>query len=218
MLGYNLTRQNYDGCSYEEKLKRTMGPGFYQTNKLSNDFQMCQRDVPADPSLRYQKFGYSTCVQGQTIDDESELRRLNYKNSKCNEDSYNPGSYIANGLCSVDGKVGVRDCGSNPQESTRLSNPPCNLHGTGINRWNWLCFDPQEHVLERFNREATDSKVLFKDNHVPCLEKLMDQQGLLPPEENNSFDPSWKLSKENGLNKLENKYTYGLTPQTKCVS
>ena len=35
------------------------------------------------------------------------------------------------------------ECGI-PAEDTRLSNPPCNLRGTGINRWEYLDRNPQE--------------------------------------------------------------------------
>lgn len=33
----NLTKLNYDQCSYNEELKRSMGPGFYATATLAND-------------------------------------------------------------------------------------------------------------------------------------------------------------------------------------
>tara|TARA_Y100000389_G_scaffold204261_1_gene255937 strand:+ start:1971 stop:2624 length:654 start_codon:yes stop_codon:yes gene_type:complete len=213
----NFTRQGFDSCAYDEKLKRTMGPGLYQVQVPSNDIFPCKRDIPADPSIRYQQYGYSTCPAGQAIDDETELMGLNYKNSKCNNQYYQPGSYSKEGFCSVPSKVGARDCGYNPQESTRISNPPCNLHGTGINRWNWLCFEPQDHAIERFSREGTDVRTLFKDNHVPCLEKLVDESPLLPPIENNKFDPSYKVPTNNDLDTISNRYPYGLTPGSKCV-
>lgn len=209
------TYQGYDLCAYDEKLKRTMGPGLYHVQTPSNDCMSCKRDIPADPSIRYQKYGYSTVPSGKTIDDETELKGLNYKNSKCNDNFYYPGSYSVEGF--IDGKVGARDCGYNPQESTRISNPACNLHGTGINRWAWLCYDPQENAIEGFRREGTDVRTLFKDNHTPCLEKLVDQNQFLPPKENNNFDPSYKVPKDTGLNNLANRYYYGLTPGSKCV-
>ena len=213
----NFTNQGFDFNAYNEKLKRTMGPGLYNVQTPSNDCAPCKRDIPADPSIRYQKYGNSTCPVGQSIKDDSELRGLNYKNSKCNDNYYTPGSYSTEGLCSVPGKQGARDCGFTPQESTRISNPVCNLHGTGINRWNWLCFEPQDHALENFRREGTDVRTLFKDNHTPCLEKQVDQNHFLPPMENNKFDPSYKMSTNSDLDTLSNRYSYGLTPQTKCV-
>ena len=38
-----------------------------------------------------------------------------------------------------------QDCHLN-SEPTKLSNPPCNLRGTGWNRWEWLCQNPQDKV------------------------------------------------------------------------
>lgn len=209
----NFTNQSFDFCAYDEKLKRTMYSGLYQVQTPSNDCMSCKQGVPSDPSLRYQRYGYSSCPNGTSIDDESELRGINYKNSKCNDNYYYPGKYSSNGICNV---KGTTTCAFNPQESTRLSNPACNLHGTGINRWNWLCFDPQEHAIQEFEREGTNVRMLFKDNHTPCLEKMMDQTMMLPPKENDTFDPSYKIPKNNELNTLSNHYTYGLKPNARC--
>ena len=43
-----------------------------------------------------------------------------------------------------------KDC-QIPAEDTRLSNPSCNLRGTGWNRWEWLCLNPQEKVEVPFD-------------------------------------------------------------------
>jgi hypothetical protein len=216
----NFTNQNYDFCAYDEKLRRTMAPGLYNIQTPSNDCNSCYQDIPADPNIRYQKYGNSKCPQGNAIDDESELKGINYKNSKCNDKFYLPGSYTTNSSCNVKGVLNARDCGFQPQESTRLSNPVCNLHGTGINRWNWLCFEPQEHAIQEFSREGTDVKTLFKDNHKPCLDNIIDQNQFMPFEKNNSFDPSYKVPTDNNLNTLSNRYPYGFNSgpaASKCI-
>ena len=55
-----------------------------------------------------------------------------------------------------------------PTEDTRLSNPACNLRGTGWNRWEWLCRNPQERVEIPFDFQI-DSVIVAKDNHRPCV-------------------------------------------------
>ena len=66
-----------------------------------------------------------------------------------------------------------------PVEDTRLSNPPCTLRGTGINRWEWLCRNPQERVFVPFDFNISD-KTLAKDNHRPCVPNPLDQTLVLP--------------------------------------
>jgi len=176
----NDTRLNSDDCSYKEKLRRSIGPGLYSVNTPYNDCLNCPKDIPADPSLRFQNYGPNLCTMKTAVDDSSELLGLNYKSSKCNADSYLPGRYTAKGNCAITGNSGPRDCFA-PQEDTRLSNPPCTLKETGINRWEWLCWDPQERAIEGFDRVPTNYRMVAKDNHVPCLETPADQSVFFPP-------------------------------------
>ena len=199
----NLTKLNYDQCSYNEELKRSMGPGFYATATLANDCMNCSQDIPSDPYLRYQKFGSGTCPPGSSIDDSSELSGRSYKTTKCSNDQYLPGKYSSTGLCKVDGSIQARDCGYRPTESTRISNNACNLRGTGINRWQWLCDDVQQHYTPSFNYNVS-SRIVMKDDHVPCIEKPLDETNILPPI--NNFDPSYKPKFIKELNTPQNKY------------
>ena len=64
-------------------------------------------------------------------------------------------------------------------EDTRLSNPACNLRGTGWNRWEWLCLDPQERVLMPFDYNI-NNRLVVKDNHRPCIPKPIDVTPSLP--------------------------------------
>ena len=172
------SRLPYDSCSYTEKLRASVGPGMYMLGTPENDAEVCAQDVPADPYFRYQKWGPTTCPPGQSVDDGSELRGLNYKASKCSADSYLPNKWPQRGACGVSGKAPVRECAA-PVENTRLSNPPCTLRGTGWNRWEWLCWDPQERAMIPFDH-FTPYRIVAKDNHRPCLETPMDQTSVLP--------------------------------------
>lgn len=181
----NDTRLSQDNNSYVEKLKRTIGPGLYALNTPYNDCISCPKTLPDDPSLRFQAYGPNTCTIKDSIDDSSELLGLNYKKSKSNDSEYVPGKYQSNGSCIVNSTTNSRQCFA-PREDTRLSNPVNNLKGTGINRWEWLCHDPQERAIEEFDRIPVNYRMVAKDNHVPIIETPMEQSQFLP--QNSKFD------------------------------
>lgn len=171
-----------DACTYQEKLRRSIGPGMYMLGTPGADCkERCSKDVPADPFIRYQAWGPGTCVPGSAVDDGSELLGLNYKASKCSTDTYLPGKYNIQGQCYAGARgrsTSPRACMA-PTESTRLSNPPCTLRATGWNRWEWLCWDPQERAIIPFDWNVS-YRIVSKDNHVPCLERPLDQSGFIP--------------------------------------
>jgi len=164
-----------DPCSYGEKLRRSTGPGMYMLGTPANDCDDCGRDIPADPALRWQSWGPGFCEPGSTVDVGSELRGLNYKNTRCALNQYAPGKYVPakEGVCHAKGKQDPRKCTA-PQEATRLSNPPCTLRGTGWNRWEWLCYDPQDKAVVPFDY-LVSNRINVKDNHTPCIPTPMDQ-------------------------------------------
>lgn len=197
----NDTRLSYDSCSYNEKLNRTIGPGLYSLNTPYNDCTTCKSIIPDDPSLRYQAYGHNTCTMKAAIDDSSELLGLNYKKSKCNKDEYAPGKYNSTSGCVIGNTNNVRECWA-PREDTRLSNPPCTLKGTGINRWEWLCFDPQQRAIEGFDRIPVNYRMVAKDNHVPIIDTPQDQEVFFPinnRQDNSELIDTWQKGKANSL-------------------
>ena len=177
--GMASTSLKTDSCSYDEKLRRSVGPGMYMLGTPANDSgAACKRDVPADPFIRYQAWGATACAPGAAVDDGSELRGLRYKASKCSADAYAPGKYAASGVCYAPGNTEARSCTA-PTEPTRLSNPPCTLRGTGWNRWEWLCQDPQDRALVPFEWNVSN-RIVVKDNHTPILEQPLDQSAFMP--------------------------------------
>ena len=61
------------------------------------------------------------------------------------------------------------------EEDTRLSNPPCTLRGTGVNRFDPLCWNPQDRAVEPWRyRDGTAYRLVVKDNHRPCLPSQAD--------------------------------------------
>ena len=80
-------------------------------------------------------------------------------------------------LCTETEKYHPRECDLVKTEYTLLSNPPCNLRGTGWNRWEWLCQDPQANVITPYYF-GTDTKQLAKDLHRPCVPMPFKEHGL----------------------------------------
>ena len=182
----NDTRLKYDTSSYQEELQRSLYPGVYSIITPHNDCDDCHQFLSNDPHLRFQSYGHHSCSMAKAVDDSSELSGRNYKNSKCSKDAYSPNSYISTG-CVVKTTDEIRKC-STPTESCRLSNPPCNLKETGINRFDPLCWNPQEKAIETFDRIGVNNRTLMKDNHIPLVET---------PDDNNKFMPNKELSKNN---------------------
>jgi hypothetical protein len=153
----------------------------------------------------------------KAVDDSSELLGLNYKNTKCNANEYLPGKYQPTG-CNIKGEDKPRSC-IVPREDTRLSNPPCTLKETGINRWEWLCFDPQARAIEAFDRVPVNYRMVAKDNHIPCIEIPEDQTAFFPKKNNSKIIPDleeWNINKTDNISYAPG-YPYGsMYPGVKC--
>lgn len=161
-------RLNYDVKAYEKKINESTGPGKYQ---LSRPAVACEPCFQTNPEVRAQSVGVSISKDRPLIDVDSELMGLTRKASKDpvkkqinNEDDNNLKHF--------------QDCFLN-QESTRLSNPANNLKGTGWNRWEWLCQNPQDKVEIPFNWNINE-RLVAKDNHKPCIPTLIDHTNLIP--------------------------------------
>ena len=155
--------------------------------------------------------GVSTSKSRDYIQVENDLIGLTFKNTKDQEEkskARNPnvdGFTVSEGLlggsgvlntvkCNKGGelKEGQRvgdelqdypECGI-PSEETRTSNPPSNLRGTGINRWEYLDRNPQESFeVPRSGglfAPTVSTRMISKDNHRPCLPTLVDVNESLP--------------------------------------
>ena len=188
----SFNRLPYDTCSYKHNLAETVGPGVYQLLTPPNNCEPC---LPNDPYIRLQRQGVSLSKNTPLVDIDSELIGISRNLSDCPELKYLPSknnqSYCgahSNKVvgCQKNAKVCVdntnvinfKDC-FKPTEDTRLSNPPCTLRGTGWNRWEWLCLDPQERVEIPFDYNI-DNRIVVKDNHRPCIPTPVDPVPALP--------------------------------------
>ena len=176
----SFNRLDYDTCAYKQELAESSGPGDYQ---LTTPFISCADCFNKDPQIILQRSGNSVASKIPMVDVDSELLNLNRKLSNCSRDSFIP---KFNKTGEIDNSIETTDfknCDMPTTENTRLSNPSCNLRGTGWNRWEWLCQDPQERVTIPFDNNISN-RIMFKDNHRPLIPTPMDQSGFFPPQNN----------------------------------
>jgi len=196
----SFNRLNYDIGAYKQTINQSVGPGVY---KLDEPKVSCDPCYPYPPSIRLQKQGDSINKDQFLIDIDSELSGLNIRQSKDPNKKYTPccpntictsgepcGQGVVGGCKSCNKKLKrgqrygddklhhFKDCFI-PAENTRLSNPSCNLRGTGWNRWEWLCLNPQDRVEIPFDYNISN-RIIVKDNHRPCIPKPIDPEPVLP--------------------------------------
>ena len=165
----SFNRLSYDACSYLYDLNESTKPGEYMLNKPKGTDGGC---FFPDPTIRLNNNGNSIC-ENNTIDVDSELLGLNVKATKCPSKQFNPDKTP---FCKT---THVKDCDFLSSEDTRLSNPPCTLRGTGWNRWEWLCEDPQKKSIIPFEI-GINNRIVVKDNHRACIPTPLEQTLMLP--------------------------------------
>ena len=171
----------YDTCSYKQVLSESIGPCEYQ---LDTPMISCEDCFSKDPQLILQRNGVSVAKNMPMIDVDSELMNINRKLTTCSSKDFipkfNSNGEIDNSVESID----FKDCRIPVKENTRLSNPASTLRGTGWNRWEWLCDNPQKKSLVPFDYNI-NNRIITKDNHRPVIPKPIDQSVFLPPKNNN---------------------------------
>ncbi len=127
------------------------------------------------------------------VDVESDLMGVSRVASRCPTKKYTPSNLESMGNNefgdrTFDPKAMVNNvnftCEKFPTEDTRLSNPSCNLRGTGINRFEDLCLDPQSNIFIPTQINLS-SRMMAKDNYKPrhTISKINDMNpnmGSLP--------------------------------------
>ena len=109
------------------------------------------------------------------VDIESDLYNIHRVASRCPSKKYTPSNLNTLGNNDFDGRTFDPEamvkmvnfpCEKFPTEDTRLSNPSCNLRGTGINRFEDLCLDPQSNIFIP-TQVSLPSRMMAKDTYVP---------------------------------------------------
>ena len=175
----SFNRLNYDTCSYQHSLAESVGPGEYMLTEPPNVTSPCFAE---SPQIRLQRQGVSVTRDMPLIDVDSELMNLTRSASNCPSKKYIPNGEQCDESRKLEEAKKNLVHGDNcyfTVEDTRLSNPACNLRGTGWNRWEWLCLNPQERVLMPFDHNI-NNRLVAKDNHRPCIPKPIDVNHSLP--------------------------------------
>lgn len=184
----SFNRLNYDTGAYTQNLNESVGPGMYQIFKPPVSCKPC---INNDPQIIQNSNGVSFKKNEFMIDVDSELMGITRKNTKnptkkyiptCPDTTCTSGEVCGQGVvgsCKNKNdlsrgqrfgdkeRIDLQDCGFRT-EDTRLSNPPCTLRGTGWNRWEWTCKNPQNRVEQPFDWNISN-RIVVKDNHRPCI-------------------------------------------------
>ena len=165
------SRRLYDGCKTSDDLRVTTGPGRYQ---LDAPPQYCNAAYAPEPTVRLQKWGAAQNAGYMKTDVESDLFNINRPTTKNVCGNYDPKSNKINAVNVTPAKEE-----SFPNTFSRLVDPPCTLRGSGVNRWEWLCENPQENVMIPFDWAVT-TRLQSKDQFRPCIPKPIDSAAIVP--------------------------------------
>jgi len=175
-----MNRLMFDGPTYAAQLKQSVGPGQYVLSAYVAPH--CEPCTQTDPEVSAGfGLGVGDCRETALVDVESDLQNIGRKWTRAPSGQYR-GDGSAPATCA---SSRAPDCRGIATVNTRLANPPCTLRGTGWNRWEWLCQDPQQHattVLPFFANENTS--LVLKDNHRPVLAKPIAPTALPPGNRN----------------------------------
>lgn len=183
-LSKNWQRLKYDNGYYQKYLEQSTKPLNFILDPIN--VHRCQPCRPEEIGY-LGKFGVSYNTNKLLIDTESELLNLTRPASKdpnfqyfphCLKDSQE-NRYSNNRSCQVNmfhfPSSGLR------RESTRLTNPTFTMRETGINRFQSTYLDHQDPTKWEIQGEVgINYRLVAKDNHVPCIPKLIDQTPALP--------------------------------------
>lgn len=188
----SFNRSKYDDCTYKHQLKESIGTGDYMTNAPRN----CDNCVYYSPSFALDGKGVGICDK-KLIDVDSELLGITRKYSRCPADKYLPSKepFCKNNFNNL------KECNDLIAEPTLISNPKCTLHETTINRFEWLCRNPQDNALVPFDF-LINNRLIVKNAHRPLIERPIDQSSALPPACNNNVVYDWASRYSQGTTQL----------------
>jgi len=191
----SFTKLSYDKDAYKTNIKQSERPCAYHIEKPPVSSKQC---YPYPVSVIPQQQGVSVFKNRLQVDVSSELLGITRKASGGPSTKYNPSCDIScdTGYPCGQGVIGKCDglkVGQHagdaalshgekcfiPAEETRTTNPSCNLRGTGWNRWEWLCNDPQKNIERNFPNNVSN-RILVKDNHRPTIANPIDVTTSLP--------------------------------------
>lgn len=186
-------RLKYDPNTYAAELKQSTGAVKYRLDPyFANQCAPCRA-----PEVGFiGKQGVSITHQRPLIDVDSDLRLLNFQATRDPSQKYQPqcpdgknrdgngypcGGGVTAGFCDSQEKLHHFPICEIGTDYTRISNPTCTMRGTGVNRFQPLCLQPQDQCRWLNPSEVgINYRMVVKDNHTPCIPKLVDPTPLLP--------------------------------------
>jgi len=180
----SFTGPMYDTEAYAQDIRESAGILDYKMKTP----QQCEECISNDPSIRVQRSGVSIDNNMSMVDIDSELMNITRKLSHVPEEKYLPKFDKDGNIITETSKDHPKACDLPVTEYTLLSNPSSNLRGTGWNRWEQLCQDPQANLELPFEWNI-NSDIMIKDNHRPCLPTPGDNKGVLPPQTRKVEEP-----------------------------
>jgi hypothetical protein len=201
----SLSSLRFDPGAYNADLKQSVGPGQYV---LSPHGPNCKPCMQGDPRVSA-GFGAGTsdCETMPLVDVESDLHNIGRRATHAPGGLYR-GDGSAPSICGGGALRPIPLCEALPSVDTRMAHPPCTLRGTGWNRWEWLCQDPQQRATTLLPFDANvDTSLVVKDNHRPNLARPVDQTLAMPPgKRDRSADvgaPQWIPKTCNGVGAVD---------------
>ena len=188
----SFERLKYDEETYNVALKQSTAPLNYRMDPIA--VTRCNPCRVPEPGF-IGKVGVSITHQRPLVDVESDLMQLNVRNTKDPNQKYKPtcpqcGDCMEGYPCGGGVVAGCQSCQEKlhhlpmcelSTDHTRISNPICTARGVGINRFQPLCLNPQdENRWMHTSDVGINYRNVVKDNHVPCIPKLVDQSPALP--------------------------------------
>jgi hypothetical protein len=162
----SMTRYKHDVGKMVENNEISTGPGRYRLG-VPNAYG--DATFAPNPTVRMQKWGASHDMTSTKTDVESDLRNLARPSTRTVCGQYKPEEGAA-----VAARLTAMPESEFPQTHARLVDPPCTLRGSGVNRWEWLCQNPQENVFVPFEWNV-DSRHAAKDSYYHAMDKPLEK-------------------------------------------
>jgi hypothetical protein len=164
-------RTKFDDGEYQQYVKESTGALMYQLDP--NRYYNCQECRPEQPG--YIGTGVSISKKNALVDVESDLKNITRRQTRDPKGKYLP--------CK---KLDAKSLKNLPScniltDETRMTNPACNLRGTGTSQHVFyeLCQNPQDlAAIEHPGRILINDKQMAKDNHRPLLPTPLKQTGV----------------------------------------
>jgi len=152
------TYAEYQNNLEKDAITQSVSSGLYHMNTIQKE---AKGVYPWAPTIRLQKVGASIVDGKNLVDVDSELMGINRIQTKNFQFKHTPND-------DKDVKYLHLKDGLFHEESTLLTNPPSTLRGMAKNRWINVHLQPQDNVIEPFQRNGSDTYLNLVDTFEEC--------------------------------------------------